>query len=532
MNLETADPPSPSEGDSSLVVSAAPASEVWPQDLLAALPGVVYQFRRDAEGTFSFSYLSDGIFDFLGVTATEAMQEAALVFDCVLPEHLPELHRTLHESQTQMTPWRTNYAVKARDGRQHWLQSHSLPKLQEDGSTLWNGFVIDITDQKRAEAELSAAREELEVQVHERTSELREKEERLRSVVQGIPIILFALDEHGVFTLSDGKGLLELGLKPGEVAGKSVFDLFGENAGIKEDVHRCLTGETFSSLRTVGGLSFETLYTPTLDEHGVPQGLVGVSTNVTEKIEGLHALMRAKTEAEEANNAKSRFLAKMSHELRTPLNVILGFAELLNDQAFGELNSKQQRYTTNILSSGKQLLQLINDILDLSRIETAPMHLDYTLFDVQDAIRDVVALSKPYLKEKKQTIELDLSPQTLFFRADEAKFKQIIDHLLNNSIKFTSEGENILLKSKCCSNLDADEFVEITVTDNGLGMTPERAAALSEERTENASSPFVEEAGRGLLLVRHLVKLHGGQFSISSLGKSLGTTVVVKFPRL
>ena len=179
---------------------------------------------------------------------------------------------------------------------------------------------------------------------------------------------------------------------------------------------------------------------------------------------------------EAANRHKSEFLANMSHELRTPLNAIIGFSEVLGERLFGELNEKQAEYTDDILSSGRHLLSLINEILDLSKVEAGRMELELATFDLPLAIDN----ARTFVRERatKHGINLDVTVDERLgdFVGDERKIKQILLNLLSNAVKFTPEGGRIGINAK-----QADGSVEISVSDTGIGIAPEDQAKIFEE---------------------------------------------------
>jgi signal transduction histidine kinase/D-ribose pyranose/furanose isomerase RbsD len=216
---------------------------------------------------------------------------------------------------------------------------------------------------------------------------------------------------------------------------------------------------------------------------------------------------------EAANRHKSEFLANMSHELRTPLNAIIGFSEVLQEKLFGELNEKQSEYTDDILTSGRHLLSLINEILDLSKVEVGRMELEVSTFDLPTALEN----ARTFVRERavRHAIILDLSVDERLgdFVGDERKIKQILLNLLSNAVKFTPEGGRIGIKAR-----QADGSVEISVSDTGIGIAPEDQPKIFEEFRQVGSdyAHKVEGTGLGLTLAKKFVELHGGRIWVES----------------
>jgi signal transduction histidine kinase len=246
-------------------------------------------------------------------------------------------------------------------------------------------------------------------------------------------------------------------------------------------------------------------------------------------------LSRSQQIAEEANQAKSEFLANMSHELRTPLNHIIGFTELVLDKSFGGLTDAQEEYLNDVHDSSKHLLSLINDILDLSKVEAGKV--EYEPTEVQ--IRDILNNSLVMIKEKalnhgiKIATELNGIPQTI--QADERKLKQILYNLLSNAVKFTPDAGHISLSAKRVSNTDEqvqglsasdNNFIQISVGDSGIGLKKEDLERIFQpfEQVDNSASRRFQGTGLGLSLTKNLVELHGGQIWAESEGEGKGTT--------
>jgi signal transduction histidine kinase len=227
-----------------------------------------------------------------------------------------------------------------------------------------------------------------------------------------------------------------------------------------------------------------------------------------------------------ANRHKSEFLANMSHELRTPLNAVIGFSEVLIERMFGEVNAKQEEYLNDILSSGKHLLSLINDILDLSKIEAGRMELEAQPFDLPSALDNALTLIRERAARHSIGLEVHVDPRIGEVVADERKVKQVLLNLLSNAVKFTPEGGKITMGAAL--NGDA---VAVSVADTGIGIAAEDQEAVFEEfrQVGDDYARKREGTGLGLALARRLVELHGGTLSLESeLGK--GSTFTFTIP--
>jgi GAF domain-containing protein len=228
---------------------------------------------------------------------------------------------------------------------------------------------------------------------------------------------------------------------------------------------------------------------------------------------------------EVASQHKSEFLANMSHELRTPLNAIIGFSEVLADRMFGDLNEKQEEYLKDIYASGTHLLSLINDILDLSKIEAGRMELELTDFHLLTALDNALTLVRERAGRRGITLQMSVDERLGEVRADERKIRQVVLNLLSNAIKFTPEGGRIEVAA-----VPRDGSVEVSVSDTGVGIAPEDQEAVFEEfRQVGTADKKVEGTGLGLTLCRKFVELHGGKISVKSeLG--MGSTFTFTIP--
>jgi signal transduction histidine kinase len=237
-------------------------------------------------------------------------------------------------------------------------------------------------------------------------------------------------------------------------------------------------------------------------------------------------LGRLYRELETASRHKSEFLASMSHELRTPLNAIIGFSEVLQERMFGELNDKQAEYVDDILASGRHLLALINDILDLSKIEAGRMELELARFDLPLALETTLALVRERATRRGLLLESALDARVGAVVGDERKIRQVLLNLLSNAVKFTPEGGRIGVAAA-----PVDGAVEIAVSDTGIGIAPEDQATVFEEfrQVGHDAARKREGTGLGLTLARKFVELHGGRLWLTSeIGK--GSTFTFTLP--
>ncbi|MGC1401824.1 MAG: PAS domain-containing sensor histidine kinase [Thermodesulfobacteriota bacterium] len=256
--------------------------------------------------------------------------------------------------------------------------------------------------------------------------------------------------------------------------------------------------------------------------------------DVTERREIENGLKKAHEDLKELASAlkrtaqvKSEFLANMSHELRTPLNSINGFSEVLYDETFGPLNEKQKKYVNNVLTSGKHLLLLINQILDMAKVEAGKMKLALSSLPMKSLLNEISLLVEDMVSKKKIEMSIEITEDLPNIEADDLKVKEIIYNLLSNAVKFTPEGGKIGMRAK-----KADPEIEITVWDTGVGIASENMEKIFEGffRVDTPYSRVTEGTGLGLPLSKKLVELHGGKLSVESEGLNKGTSVRFTLP--
>jgi signal transduction histidine kinase len=223
-------------------------------------------------------------------------------------------------------------------------------------------------------------------------------------------------------------------------------------------------------------------------------------------------LGRLYADLQAANRHKSEFLSNMSHELRTPLNAIIGFSEVLLERLFGDLNAKQTDYLKDILESGKHQLALVNDILDLSKVEAGRMELQLSMFSLQAVIDSGITMVRETAANSGVALEVACDPRADTIEADERKVRQVIFNLLSNAVKFTPTGGTVSVRTKGLS-----DTVEVSVDDTGIGIAPEDQGRIFEEFGQAKEGKSREgSTGLGLTLAKRFVELHGGAMSLKS----------------
>src|SRR5438093_5401725 len=245
-------------------------------------------------------------------------------------------------------------------------------------------------------------------------------------------------------------------------------------------------------------------------------------------------LLGAKVAAEQASRAKSEFLAAMSHELRTPLNAVIGFSQLLANKTYGELNERQLQYLTTILSGGRHLRRLVDDVLALAKVDAGHLTLDLTSVAVADELREVVGVVESLAREKNITMSTEVKDVLPSVDADRQRIQQVIYNLLSNAIKFTEPGGFVRVTLDVSDGAAAgDKALRIAVADTGIGIKPDDQTRILEafEQVDSSYARDQGGTGLGLALTRKLVELHGGTISVASDGvKGRGSVLTVRLP--
>jgi PAS domain S-box-containing protein len=387
-----------------------------------------------------------------------------------------------------------------------WILISVIPQFRECESTPFRMFATfnDITDRKKIEKELLESRNSYQ------------------EFVEGTSDLITRVDNEGQFVFVNHMSDQIYGLSPEYCIGRSAFDFIhsDDRQYTQEWFEKIAEGQQRSG--TVenrqlhsNGQVYDMLWTVNInyDDDGNMIGANGIARNISERKLIEDKLKIAKEKAIEANQAKSTFLANMSHELRTPLNGIIGFTQVLERQLSNTLNEKQLKFFNTIKSSGDHLLEMVNDILDLSKIEAGKIDLDLKPFDFGKMLVRSPDIIKADAHNKNLIIKTNIQPHLGWLNGDETRLKQVIFNLLSNAVKFTDPGKQI--------GIDAVVFgenIKVVVWDEGIG--------VSAENLDKVFEPFVQEkggrtssakgTGLGLSISKRLIELHHGTISLAS----------------
>ena len=407
---------------------------------------------------------------------------------------------------------------KTKDGRILNIEGSVNPILDKDGRII--GFLAiqrDISERKKVE------------------KHIRESEERYRNIVELSTDMICMADREGNFIFMNDAGYNILEASPEEVIGKPFLiwihmqDRERTFKKFSEMIHRGIDVFDFENrFVSKGGRVINVAHNVRVNRNdkGEITGTQGIARDITEhkKAEEVRNENRS---LELASRTKSEFLANMSHELRTPLNSIIGFSELLKMNQSGELGVKQQKYVDNVLTSGKFLLNLINDILDLSKVEAGKIELSFEKMPVHAVIDDTSNLIKESAAKRMIFLKKEFDPALEFIEADPQRFKQILFNLLSNAVKFNKkEGGTVTITTKKKGFLAV-----ISVADTGIGIKEEDMGRLFREfqQLDSGSSRAYGGTGLGLSISKKLVELHGGEITVKST-EGEGSTFTFSLP--
>jgi two-component system cell cycle sensor histidine kinase PleC len=423
------------------------------------------------------------------------------------------------ESEGQV--YEGEYRLRAKSGDWVWIRERAKVVERDcDGQPLRVvGAQMDITARRRAE------------------EQLRAQEERLRAALSASLTGTYRWDIP-TNRLDGDENMNRLIARPGHMDGGSLQQFYDrlhpdDRERVIAGTDRCLKeGSDFlmdyrillpnGAVRWIAerGKLF-------VDAVGAPSYMTGACTDITDRKLAEEEVARSRDRAEAASRAKSEFLANMSHELRTPLNAIIGFSDAMLGGYAGDLTAKQAEYATDINASGQHLLKIVNDVLDLSKIEAGKLDLSFESLELTETISVCVGLMQSRADATGLRLVIDLPDSPTAVWADELRLRQILLNILSNAVKFTPAGGQVTVTAA-----PTEDMVRITVADTGIGMKPADVAVALEpfRQVDGSLARRYEGTGLGLPLVKSLTEMHGGRLEIeTSLGQ--GTTVTISLPQ-
>ncbi|MGM0771944.1 MAG: PAS domain S-box protein [Halobacteriota archaeon] len=461
----------------------------------------VVAFLRNSKNGFPLEYISENISQF-GYSAKELMSHKVLYEDLIHPWDLDDYFMAFSECiKSEGNEFTKEYRILDREANPRWVAETSLIEKDRSGKpTRIQGIIVDITERKLAEEALKRSEHKFKA-LFDNTND---------------PVILYGLDGK-IFEVNSKaceflgysrEGLLNKNIK--ETYSPECAASFTKRAG--EVCHKESCIFEMVNLRRDGSEVPIEMSSQLMEYDGNP-AILSISRDISSHKNIEKALLDAKNQAEAANRSKSEFLANMSHEFRTPLNSVIGFSDILLGSEAGSLNDMQMKYVENISKSGSHLLTLINDILDLSKIEAGKMELQHEKFRFREVLDDVRSIVSTLAEKKNICLSTSLEAEDICIKADRLKLTQVLFNLVSNAIKFTPEGGSVMIRAEN----DADSLV-IRVEDTGIGIPESAQCDLFKpfSQLESDTNRRYGGTGLGLSLAKKLVRLHGGEIWVES----------------
>ena len=506
---------------------------VWQFDRVLAnnIPGVIYKFRFDTNEQISFPYISSGCQELFHLSAAEVMADSACLMSLIHPDDFLVLLQIISESAVNLTSklWEGRFTLA--DGEVKWIKSSSQPEPQPDGSIVWDGILLNISDFKQAELNLAAS------------------QQQYYRLIQSIPGVVWEYDlELDRFTFVSDRAEALLGY-PVE-AWLSQPDFW------RRHIYAADLDSTIqiydNALRDRQNCEFEyrlvtaddrlvwvyDISTPVFDRHGKLVATTGLLIDITDRQAALFDRQQAELALQQTNERlastnqellrvtqlKDEFLATMSHELRTPLNAILGMSECLQAEIFGSINERQAKSIATIERSGQHLLSLINDILDVSKIAAGKLELEIVDVSIAHLCKSSLAFVKQQAERKQIQLQLELQHQLGKISVDRRRMTQVAINLLANAVKFTPQGGSVTLSAGIATpdltrrSTFQGDWICLAVIDTGIGISPTDRERLFQPfiQVDSNLNRQYEGTGLGLALVKQIVELHGGYVTLES----------------
>jgi PAS domain S-box-containing protein len=493
----------------------------------------------------------------LGYTATEVMNKITPADISDPQEVIARAQALSAELGTSITPGFEALVFKASRGIE---DIYELTYIRKDGSRF--PAVVSVTALRDAQDAIigylligtdNTARKQVEEERMKLDQRLRDQHFYTRSLLESNIDAVVTTDPRGILTDINKQMEALTGCTRDELIGAPFKNYFTDSARAEAGINRVLnegkvTNYELTARARDGTLTVVSYNATTFhDRDRRLQGVFASARDMTELKRIEQALQQKNIELEDASRMKSEFLANMSHELRTPLNAIIGFSEVLKDGMLGEMTDQQRGFIGDIYGSGKHLLSLINDILDLSKVEAGKMTLDLEPMHVTSLFANSLSIIREKAAMRRVRVTMNVSPELGPIQADARKVKQIVYNLLSNAVKFAVEGGQVTLVAERVRRSDVgkltptsigrnfplaesefEDFLRITVTDTGIGISPEGLERLFKpfSQIDSGLARKFEGTGLGLAMVKLLAELHGGVVAVeSTVGEGSSFTV-------
>lgn len=491
------------------------------------IPGMIFKYVLHPDSSHAVLYANSRTKDLFGFSAEAAMEDVERCMNRIHPNDLPGYQHAMMVSAETLEEFKQECRI-VLDDRVIWVETTSIPERLDNGDIVWDGVTIDITQRK-----------ETELALHESQSQFQ----RMTENVPGM-ICQYRLAPDGTEALSyvSSKCRELFGVEPEEVIQDanqlfasihpddvdSFYETFRKSAQTLQPIN-----EEFRVILPEQGLQWRrAIGQPTAMDGGTTV-FDGVVLDITDAKQSELQLRHANDELAAATKIKDQFLANMSHEFRTPLNAILGMVEGLQNGLYGTVNAKQRTGLDVVRQSGKHLLDLINDILDLARIESGQIQLNRAYVDVKSLCESSLQLVTPQAEKKKIRLSLNVPWNLPKLFADEQRIRQVLINLLINSVKFTPDGGAIALMVEhvSSSRCQVEDVLRISVIDSGIGIDPNLldSVFLPFVQVDSSLSRTHDGTGLGLSLVKQFIDLHGGTVTVTS-QPNAGSCFAIELP--
>ncbi len=478
------------------------------RQLVEQVPAITYVAERGLAGRWY--YVSPQIEPIFGFTPTEWISDPQLWRKQVHPDDLPRALERERSLETEGDRYRVEYRMRTREGKELWVRDEATyVREAENGKLVMRGLFLDITERKQAE------------------EELHRSEQHLQATVNAAPVVLFALNPQGIFTLSEGKGLLDLGLKPGEVVGKSVFELYKDSPRILDHFRRALGGEELTVIDEIASShrTYETRWSVSRNGAGKQLGVIGVATDITQRVR-----LQEQLQSMQQLEAVGRLAGGIAHDFNNLMNIVLGHAELLNSEK--GMTDSMKDGLSQLRRAAERAASLTNQLLAFSRKQV----LQPRVVDLNDIVADMQKMLSRVIGEDIELVTR-LHPSVACVKADPVQLEQVLMNLAINARDAMPTGGTLTMET---AQVDLDDAFQrqhrgfpkghcvlLTVRDTGHGM--------EKEVLEHIFEPFFttkelgKGTGMGLATVYGIVTQSGGNIEVlSAPGK--GTTFSVYLP--